>query len=219
VARCAVPLRILLIRHGQTASNAAGVLQGHLPTPLNALGVAQAECLAARMSTLEPRVGVLVASDLRRALETAQPIASGLGLSVEPDAAWRERAFGPLEGKTVGDAEVWRAATGTLDPPGAEPLDALRARVEQAICALVTRHRTAGALAVVTHGGVIRTTLGLLADGRLALAAGEARPEGGAILNGSILHLDVDEQDQWRVLRVNDVDHLAALDRTAADAG
>jgi broad specificity phosphatase PhoE len=210
-------LRVYLIRHGQTASNAAGVLQGHLPIPLNELGLAQAERLAFRAADLEPRVERLFASDLRRAQETAEPIERCLGLVAELDTRWRERAFGPLEGTAVGDTEVWRAASGTLDPPGAESLDHLRQRVAAVMNALSTGMR-GGAVAVVTHGGVIRTALSLLASGGLPLAPGETAPEVGVILNGSIAHLEVDTAG-WRVLRVNDVDHLASASEPTFDQG
>jgi 2,3-bisphosphoglycerate-dependent phosphoglycerate mutase len=216
-------LHVLLVRHGQTDSNAAGVLQGHLPVPLNTRGREQAERLAERLVLWEPAIDVLLTSDLRRAVETAAPVARYLGLDAEPDAAWRERGLGSFEGRTVGNTEIWQAATGTLDPPGAEPLDALQARVAAALTTLVMRHHTQRVVAVVTHGGVMRTALRLLADGRLTPTDGRVPPAVESILNGSILHLVASgaeaETITWRVVRVNDVDHLQDDDVTARDAG
>src|SRR3954463_4142309 len=85
---------VLLLRHGQTDSNAGGVLQGWLPTPLNAAGRAQSGRLAARLATFEPRVRRLVSSDLVRARQTAGPIAAALGVEPVFDPRWRERGLG-----------------------------------------------------------------------------------------------------------------------------
>src|SRR4051812_17967585 len=103
------PLTILLLRHGQTDANATGVIQGHGPNPLNALGVEQARRLAARVRPVEPRPEVLVSSDLPRAMRTAEPVSAALGLPVHPDRAWRERGLGELEGQKIGEHETWRA--------------------------------------------------------------------------------------------------------------
>jgi broad specificity phosphatase PhoE len=215
-------LHVLLLRHGQTDSNAGGVLQGHLPIPLNGLGHRQAGQLARRLAGYVPRVERLLTSDLRRATETAAPIERALGLTADRDEAWRERAFGSYEGRTVGDTEIWRAATGTLDPPGAEPIDQMSIRVEDALQSLVARADSATCIAVVTHGGVMRTALSLLADHHLPLAPGHAAVVVGPILNASILHLAVGRTDPigvWRVVSVNDVEHLRHADVTARDAG
>jgi probable phosphoglycerate mutase len=214
-------LHFLLLRHGQTDSNASGVLQGHLPTPLNELGHRQAERLALRLAEYTPPVGALVTSDLRRALETTAPIERALGLTAEQDPGWRERAFGSFEGRTVGDTEIWRAATGTIDPPGAEAIGALEARVAEAFARTVARHQHCRTVAVVTHGGVMRSMLRLLGDGRIPVVDGHDAVEVGPILNASILHLSVERSlaTRCRVVRLNDVDHLAAVDATALDAG
>lgn len=197
------------------------MLQGHLPTPLNELGHRQAALLARRLAAYVPAVEAVVTSDLRRALETAAPIELALGLSAEPDPAWRERAFGTFEGRTVGDTEIWRAATGTIDPPGAEPIEALEARVADAFNRTVARHRHRTSVAIVTHGGVMRSMLRLLGDGRIPVIDGHDPVEVGPILNASILHLTVEGSPtpRCRVVRVNDVDHLAAAETTALDAG
>lgn len=204
-------LHVLLLRHGQTDSNAGGVLQGHLPTPLNALGHEQAARLAARLATYDPPIDALVTSDLRRAAETCAPVALALGLTADSSELWRERSFGPLEGRVVEETEVWRASNGTLDPPGAEPLDRLRHRVRTALLTLARDYRARRCVAVVTHGGVMRTALQLLQDGDLPLASGQTPPEVAPIRNASILHLAVAADDRWRVVRVNDADHLDTL--------
>jgi len=74
-------LTLLLLRHGQTDSNAAGIVQGHLPVPLNDLGHRQAAALAARLAAASPRIGRLISSDLSRAAQTAESIARALAFA------------------------------------------------------------------------------------------------------------------------------------------
>ncbi len=212
-------MHVLLLRHGQTDANANGVLQGHQPTSLNALGRLQAVRLAERMRTITPPVEVLVSSDLPRALETAQPIAAGLGLEIVVDAIWRERGFGSLEGQTLGDLEIWRTAAGTIDPPGGESSAVFRQRVHDALTGLAVRHAARTCVAVMTHGGVIRAVLHLLGSGRLPMHERQEPPVVDPIANASILHLTIDAAtNQWSALRVNDAAHVRDL-TTTTDAG
>ena len=89
--------RVLLVRHGQTTWNRAGRVQGWAPTPLTERGRAQAEALADHLAT-EGDLDLLRASDLRRALETAEYVARATGLEARAESAWRERDFGCLQG-------------------------------------------------------------------------------------------------------------------------
>jgi broad specificity phosphatase PhoE len=122
----------------------------------------------------------------------------------------------------VGDTEIWKAANGTLDPPGAEPIAGLEARVKDGLISLGHLHAGRRSVAVVTHGGAIRTVLRLLADGHLPLASAHPAILVEPILNASILHLAVglvDGEPVWRVVAINDVEHLADEARSARDAG
>jgi broad specificity phosphatase PhoE len=217
------PLHVLLLRHGLTDANATGTIQGHSPTPLNETGHRQATLLARAVAAWRPRVEALVSSDLRRAVQTAEPVAAACGLAPAYDPAWRERGLGEMEGKTFADREIWRAASGEHDTPGAEPAEAFRSRVREALIALPARFPREGVVAVVTHGGCVRAILSMLADGRLSLAAGQDCVEPGEIANCSILHLACDRPAagadiSWRVGCVNEVAHLAGLE-SRADAG
>jgi len=215
------PLHVLLLRHGQTDANATGVLQGHQPTPLNALGLLQAQRLASRVARHVPKVTALVSSDLRRAAQTAEPISAACGLAVFYDPAWRERGFGEFEGRLVGERDIWRAAHGDADPPGAESLPDFRARVRRALEALPAQFPDHGCVAVVTHGGPVGVILRMLSAGVLPLAPGAAPPEVTQVPNCSILELVSEETKSgfaWRVGCVNDVAHLSDL-VTEADAG
>ena len=98
----------------------------------------------------------------------------------------------------------------------------MHTRVATALTGLVGAYATSAVIAVVTHGGVMRTALALLATGRLPLVSGHPPVEAGPILNASILHLEVvagAAGTAWRVVRINDVDHLETSAITARDAG
>lgn len=215
------PLTILLLRHGQTDANAAGVIQGHLPTPLNDLGHEQASRLARRLSTEGPHIDVLVSSDLKRAAQTAEPIAEACGIPVIYDSAWRERYLGTFQGKTVGERGIWLAATGASDSPGAENVDAMLVRVHRALSALPVTYPDAKTIAVVTHGGPCTMVLRLLHDGRLPTEPGVAPPEPVNAGNCAVMRLRHNRGSgggTWAVECVNDVTHLDGM-LTARDAG
>jgi len=211
-------MHLFLLRHGQTDANASGILQGQQATSLNATGYAQAARLAQRMMTLTPPVEVLVTSDLLRAMQTAEPIARALGLDMVVDQMWRERGFGDMEGRTLGALEIWRTASGTIDPPGGESSAVFRRRVREALASVAERFATRQAVAVVTHGGVIRAALHLLQSGLLPAAERQEPPVLDPVPNASILHLTLDDSGAWSTVRVNDAAHLQGL-ATVLDAG
>ena len=205
-------MHVLLFRHGQTDENARGILQGQSQTMLNALGHRQAGQLAGRLRGHVPRIESLVTSDLARARQTADAVAAALGINYVQREVWRERGFGPFEGRTIGDADIWRAANGHWDLPGAESTEAFHARIEAALHTLVCDFAGAACVGVITHGAVLRNLLNLLRDGRLRLVDGMPPPVSVPIANCSILHLEASGIDEsvrsWRVHVVNDVDHL-----------
>jgi probable phosphoglycerate mutase len=162
--------RILLARHGETAWNAAGRLQGHTDIPLNDAGRAQARALAAQLRG--HAIARVVTSDLARAHETGAIIATELGLPaplVEPEL--RERRFGIFEGLTRDEIIArypeswshWKQAVAA--PEGGEPHADSVARISRAM------HRLWAQLAdtalVISHGGVMRLWLSDLMGAQL----------------------------------------------------
>ena len=154
--------RVLLVRHGETAWNAIGKLQGHTDIELNDTGRDQARALVevVRATT----IATVWTSDLARARQTGEIIAAALGLPPPSvDSELRERRFGVFEGLTRDECaaqhpEAWRAwldRTGT--PQGAETRDVVLARMTRALNRVVAG--TVGTALVVTHGGVMRTWL------------------------------------------------------------
>jgi 2,3-bisphosphoglycerate-dependent phosphoglycerate mutase len=142
-------MSIFLVRHGETASNAARVIQTP-DAPLSARGILQAERLALRLGHLG--VAAIVSSDYARAHTTAESIRRATGASVEYRPDLRERSFGALRGRPYAECPVDIFAPG-FAPPGGETWHEFHARVERA-WRLVVAHaaETGGNLAVVTHG-------------------------------------------------------------------
>jgi probable phosphoglycerate mutase len=88
--------RIILWRHGRTEWNAGGRFQGQLDVPLDPVGRAQAEAAAPHVAALCP--DAILASDLKRATETAEAVSDLTGLPVRLDARLREVHVGEWQG-------------------------------------------------------------------------------------------------------------------------
>ncbi len=156
--------RLIVWRHGNTDWNAAGRVQGQSDVPLNDLGREQARAAAPLLAALRP--DVIVASDLRRAADTAAALAAVTGLPVRPDPRLRERYFGLWQGLLLTEAAErhpdeyarWRA--GEPDPgAGIETLDDLGKRMG---AALQEAADAGGTVVVATHGGAARQGVGQL---------------------------------------------------------
>jgi probable phosphoglycerate mutase len=91
------PLNLLILRHGETESNAARTIAGSLDVDLTPLGRDQARA-AAQVLAREP-ITAIYTSPLRRARETAEPVAEALGLPLEIVEEIAERNWGELEGR------------------------------------------------------------------------------------------------------------------------
>lgn len=152
--------RILAIRHGQTAWNADGRIQGHTDIALDAHGRWQAEQLA--LALADEDLQVVYSSDLSRAQQTAMPLARRKGLQVQLEPGLRERGFGEFEGSSFGQIEqrwpeqaaAWRRRDPEFGAPGGEVLREFRERVIASVARLASRHRGQH-IALVTHGGVL----------------------------------------------------------------
>ena len=98
---------IFLVRHGETIDNARQIMQGQTQGELNEKGREQARQVAERLS-VEP-VDAVVASDLNRAIQTAEIIAAPHGLPVRTTKLLRERDWGSFTGRFIPDlrGETW----------------------------------------------------------------------------------------------------------------
>jgi broad specificity phosphatase PhoE len=160
---------IVLVRHGETDANRAGVLLGRANPTLNERGRQQAGAVAAALQG-EP-APVIVASPLARAQETAVAIGRAAGATVEVDPRLTELDYGEWDERSIADvpAEVaarWRSDP-TFAPPGGESLAELRARVAPCTAGLVERASDRTVI-VVSHVSPIKAIVLValdLADG------------------------------------------------------
>jgi 2,3-bisphosphoglycerate-dependent phosphoglycerate mutase len=148
-----------LVRHGESTWNRLGLAQGHCDQArLTRRGLRQAGAVAAELRGRP--IGALYSSDLRRALQTAAPLATALGLPVSRDARLRERCLGILEGTdavaidpAVSGLRTHRVVDPDARPPGGESLRDFYRRVAEFTDDLAA---PAGDIAVVAHGGTLR---------------------------------------------------------------
>lgn len=153
-----------LIRHAEAEGNAGGRFLGQQDVPLTPCGRHQAARLA-RALAAAPLLAVYT-SDLERAVATAWRLAAIHRLPVQPLPALREGSFGVWTGHTYAEiaagwpeaAAAWMADPERVAPPGGESLADLRRRAAAALEEIARRHGD-GAVAVVTHGGVIGALL------------------------------------------------------------
>lgn len=178
------PLTLLLVRHGQSEWNVAGLMQGQRSdVPLTALGHEQAAAAARELAVLRP--GALVSSDLLRAVQTAEHCARATGLPVATAPELREQGYGELEGRP--SRELWDLVDWT-DPhwaaEGGESLAQLHGRVAGYLAGLRAAP-PADVVALVTHGDTIRAAQ--------AVTAGLGPAELPAVTppNGSVTRLEL----------------------------
>lgn len=156
---------LYLVRHGQTESNAAGIIQGQHDSPLTQLGQDQAQAACQQLSTVDFQAAY--SSDLGRAYHTAQIIAEPHHLSIATDERLRERNFGPYEGKVGFEIIPYYASVENLSGeerfyykghPSVESDKEVADRFMAALQQIAAEHDGETVL-VVTHGGPIRIAL------------------------------------------------------------
>jgi alpha-ribazole phosphatase len=153
--------RLLLIRHGAPHDDGRGRCYGSLDIGLSDLGRRQSEALAARLEHAPIRL--VVSSPRERAQETA----AALGRDVRVDERLRELDFGELEGRRFEEIEreqpdlysKWMNEPTRVRFPGGEGFEDVRWRTAAAVSELVGLSPNDGAIAVVTHAGVVRAAL------------------------------------------------------------
>lgn len=171
---------LFILRHGQTEWNAAGRMQGHMDSPLTALGreqaAAQARILRAQPT---PPDTTYHCSPQGRARQTADLALAGLTDALQIDARLKEVSVGKFEGLTLTDLMAdWPDIMNAGSPyswhyraPGGESFHTFSARISDWLGA-----QTAPAV-VVTHGMVSRVlrglVLGLDAEGIAKLPGGQ----------------------------------------------
>ena len=200
--------RLLLIRHGESEGNRLGVFVGHTDLPLTDRGRQQAALTA---QFLDPYpIDVLYASDLRRAYETALPLAERRGLPVHKDPQlreinggdWEMKPFKELANLSPDDYRRWSEHLGACRCPGGESVAELQTRIRTEVDRLTALH-AGKTICIATHATPIRVMkcvwLGLGLDQissfgwapNASVTLVEARADGGytLLLDGEDKHL------------------------------
>jgi probable phosphoglycerate mutase len=146
---------IFLVRHGETVDNARQIMQGQTQGELNEQGRKQAQQVAERLSAEE--VDAVVASDLRRAIQTAEIIAKPHGLQVVTTPLLRERDWGSFTGRFIPDlrGETW--------PDDIESEDALLKRAQDFLQKMTATYEGKRVVAV-GHGIINKAILAVYAS-------------------------------------------------------
>lgn len=151
---------LILVRHGRTAANAEGLLQGRLDQPLDEVGRAQALAVAAMIGEFDE----LISSPLLRATETAE----AFGGDVTIDERWIELSYGCFEGQpyTGVTSDVWARwyEDPAFVPEGGESLVSLDDRVGGALEDVLERAGERN-IVVVTHVSPIKAAVARVVGG------------------------------------------------------
>jgi glucosyl-3-phosphoglycerate phosphatase len=154
------PTRVILWRHGQTAWNAEGRVQGQHDAKLDDTGREQARIAARQLALRRP--AAIVSSDLSRCSDTAAELAALTGLTPTYDVRLRERGFGDWETLLRAEvAERWPEAFARwvrgepVDGAGVEATEAVGERMATALGEIAGAH-PGGTVVVTTHGGSVR---------------------------------------------------------------
>ncbi len=202
-------MELALIRHGATEWNATGRFQGRSDVPLAPLGRAQARAAAEALRPL--RIERVYASDLGRALETAEIVSAATGAPLVRDARLREFDFGRWEGLTWPEilaahpdiATAARTSAATYTPVDGESFAEVSERV-RGFLDEIARSRESRA-AVVTHAGTLHAFFSVLGIDENAAAKRIVFASGG------ITRVTV-KNGRGRLLSLNDVAHLDAVE-------
>ena len=153
---------LILVRHGRTAANAEGRLQGRLDLELDEVGELQAVAVAELVLADTP-VDAVISSPLKRATQTAERF----GLPYTVDERWIELAYGEWEGKphTAVPSEAWARwkVNADYEPEGGESLATLDARVRRA-CVDIVEQASASNVVVVSHVSPMKSAVAWALD-------------------------------------------------------
>lgn len=146
---------IILVRHGETVDNARQIMQGQTQGELNDKGRDQARQVAQRLAC--EQLDAVVASDLRRAIQTAEIIATLHGMTVQTTPLLRERDWGGFTGRFIPElkGEVW--------PEDMESEEALLERARQFLI-YITATYPGKRVVAVGHGIINKAILAVYAQ-------------------------------------------------------
>ncbi len=202
-------MRLYLVRHGQTDWNVQKRAQGHTDRPLDEIGVQQAKRVG--KAFLDLPVQRILTSDLLRATQTAEEVARRVKLPVEVTANLRERGFGEWEGQNFAEiairfgfeADFRGVSRNEVTPPGGESFVEVWQRLETVVKDVRNRNEDT---AIVAHGGTCSLLMAMFLKGDVHLS------NAFRFSNASINELEPRPDGGLRLIRYNDVSHLAGVE-------
>ncbi|QPC80767.1 histidine phosphatase family protein [Phototrophicus methaneseepsis] len=200
--------RVMFIRPGETDWNRSNRWQGQVEIPLNEHGRQQAERLAMFIQPLG--IQTIYSSDLCRAKDTAEILASTLQTHVMFDKRLRERHMGEWQGLTLQDIKSWypdqytnlRENPFTYQIEGGESRQQVMSRVRACFTDIMARS-SSETIGIVSHTTAIMTILYDLVP--------DSNPFDMEFSNISVTTVVCDENDNWQLSQLNDVSHLDGM--------
>lgn len=198
--------KFILFRHGQTEWNAGERFRGHADLSLNETGLAQAQKIAERLKS--ESINAIYCSPLRRARQTAQPLADALHLQVRAHDGLNDINFGALEGMTIEEAQqafpeviaTWLSRPGHVKFPKGDAFKKMRTRIQEMLDELSPKHESQ-TIVLVSHkvvcGALLCVVLGLDTDSLWQIQQDVA-----------CINRFEKRELGWVVTLVNDTDHL-----------
>lgn len=202
-------ITLYIVRHGQCESGPRGFIQGQSDSPLTELGKRQAEAVADRLAS--EHISAIYTSDLSRARDTAQPIASRHELAAITTELVRECCLGVAQGTTERqfakrypeEHRLWRKESITNRPPGAERFEDVIARCGRFLDQVRGERRDRETIVVVGHIGSVNGLICAAFDLPVRFYLG-MRPD-----NTGLSILEIGDAPALRLF--NDTCHLAGL--------
>ena len=156
----------LIIRHGQSASNAAATLTGQLDIELTKTGISQGQAVSEYIFE-NYKVDAIYSSDLIRASATVSKLSELTGVPVTLNKNFREMHCGDWQGRKVSDLineygeyyQRWKDHDKTACPPNGESFLDLQKRAYKEI-ERIAKKNDGKTIAIATHGGVIKVLTG-----------------------------------------------------------
>jgi len=147
--------QIILVRHGETEWNVKEVFRGRIDIELNETGMKQAKLLAEYLSSI--KIDAIYSSALKRALTTAEKIASYHKLDVVTTPGLMDLDFGEWQGlprQEVQDSykelyAQWLNHPERVKMPAGESLDDVRTRAVGMVDKVITKYE--GSVVLVSH--------------------------------------------------------------------
>ena len=194
-------MKLIIVRHGETEENKIGIIQGHLPGILSALGIQQAKKIALRLK--DEKIDYIFSSDLKRASDTAKEIAiyhPNTPIQFVQDL--RERYLGEYEGKQKSDfgfnSQDYTVAY--IHIKNGESVEELYNRAERFLHTIISQHPKDTVLCV-GHNGINKALIAVI-TGKKDIREIEDQK------NTSINIFEIDENKNHTIHALNCIKHL-----------